>query len=372
VIERQKSMESTNDLQSKNRNIDLSIRILLIVGLFAWCGMIALPFLTPVLWGIILAITLHPLYSRLLKLMRGKKGLSSAITTALMLVILILPAVWLISSVVTSAGQFITSLDGHTLAIPPPQPSIADWPVIGKPVYGAWLLVTTNIEAAITQYSDEIIMVGESFLGAFGTVASSFVMLVLSIVISGVLLASSEDSEKWSAVLASKIAGERGGDFIDLIVLTIRNVARGILGVALLQFILAGAVLIAAKVPFAGLWALFVLLLAIVQLPAGLVGIPVMVYLYATREPLPATIWSGLLVVVTLSDNVLRPWLMGRGAPVPMLVIFLGAIGGMIVSGFIGLFTGAVILSLGYRLATIWLWGDTETEEPRSADLSAR
>jgi predicted PurR-regulated permease PerM len=116
-----------------------------------------------------------------------------------------------------------------------------------------------------------------------------------------------------------------------------------------------GAAFILAKVPFAGLWAVIVLLLAIVQLPAGIVGIPVIIYLFSTREPLPAILWSALIIVFSLSDNVLKPWLMGMGAPVPMLVIFLGAIGGMVMSGFIGLFTGAIILSLGYKLAQEWL-----------------
>ena len=140
-----------------------------------------------------------------------------------------------------------------------------------------------------------------------------------------------------------------------MIVLTIRNVAKGILGVAFIQFVLMGASLVFANVPFAGLWALLVLLFAIVQLPVGIVAIPVIIYLYSAREPLPATLWSVLILLFSMSDNILKPWLMGKGAPVPMLVIFLGAIGGMIMSGFIGLFTGAIVLSLGYKLVTLWL-----------------
>ena len=126
---------------------------------------------------------------------------------------------------------------------------------------------------------------------------------------------------------------------------------------ALIQFVLCGASFILADIPFAGLWALLVLLFAIVQLPVGIVGIPVIIYLFSAREPLPAILWSVLILVFSMSDNILKPWLMGKGAPVPMLVIFLGAIGGMIMSGFIGLFTGAIVLSLGYKLMNIWLHG---------------
>jgi predicted PurR-regulated permease PerM len=352
-----------NGVMVETKTIDMSVRILLIVILFAWCGMIIFPFIMPLLWGVILAIALHPLYNKLLKIVRGKKSFASILTTAIMLLILIIPAVWLIASVVESAGQFITSLRDNTLVIPPPKASVADWPVIGKPVYNAWLAVTSNLGATIEEYSDQLIKVGEKFLGAFKSVAVSFLMLLISIIISGVLLAGSDKSEKSISSFALRIGGKRGEEFIDLIVLTIRNVAKGILGVAFIQFILLGTVFIIAKIPFAGLWALFVLLFSIIQLPAFIVTVPVIIYLYTVREPLPATLWSVLIILAGLSDNFLKPWLMGRGAPVPMLVIFLGAIGGMIMSGFIGLFTGAIILSLGYKLVTIWLGthkGDTE------------
>jgi predicted PurR-regulated permease PerM len=348
----------------ESKSIDLIIRIMLIAVLFVWCIMIILPFVIPVLWGIILAITLYPLYKKLLNLLKGKKVLASTITTSILLILLIVPLVWLISSVVDSSRQFITSLREHTLVIPQPKTSVADLPLIGEPVYNTWLMLTTNIEGVIKQYSDQIIAAGDKFLGAIKSVASNFVLLIFSIVISGILLASSEKSEKSMMSLAGRIGGAKGTEFIDLIVLTIRNVAKGILGVAFIQFILLGAAYVIAGVPFAGLWAIFVLLLSIVQLPSGIVSIPVMIYLFTVREPLPAVLWSVLIIVLSLSDNILKPWLMGMGAPVPMIVIFLGAIGGMIMSGFIGLFTGAIILSLGYKLATIWMDGGSQEAIP--------
>ena len=357
-------MDNEHGFLHENRSIDLSIRILIIVALFAWCIMIILPFVMPVLWGVILAITLYPLFQKLNVLFRGRRVLASAITTGILLLLLIIPSVWLISTVVESAIQFINSLREGTLIIPPPKPSVADWPLIGEPVYNAWLSVTTNLEATILKYSDQIIKYGEKFLGALTNFTSGVLMMLLSIIISGVLLASSGKSEKYAMSFASRIGGSRGEEFINLIVMTIRNVAKGILGVAFMQFILLGATFIIAKIPFAGLWAIIVLLLAMVQLPAGIVGIPVIIYLYTTREPFPATLWAVVIILFSLSDNFIKPWLMGMGAPVPMLVIFLGAIGGMLMSGFIGLFTGAIILSLGYKLATIWMEGGIEEKSP--------
>jgi predicted PurR-regulated permease PerM len=353
-----------SDMHGERKSIDLTIKLLLMVILLAWCVMIILPFVIPILWGIILAITLYPLYKGLLGLLKGKKALSSSITTGILLVLLILPFIWLVSSAVESGKQFILSLRENTLVIPPPNPRVAEWPVVGEPLYNAWKMLTTNIEVAIKTYSEQIILIGDKFLGAIKSVASNFLMMILSIIISGIMLASAEKSGKSAVSFATRLVGRSGEEFVQMIVLTIRNVAKGILGVAFIQFALVGACLILAKVPFAGLWALFAFLFAIVQLPVGIVAIPVVIYLYTVRDPGPATLWSVLIIIFSMSDNFLKPWLMGKGAPVPMLVIFLGAIGGMIMSGFIGLFTGAIILSLGYKLAMIWLKGADQKLQP--------
>jgi predicted PurR-regulated permease PerM len=358
-----KNNANSNDSHNKeSRSIDLTIRLLLIILLLAWCVMIMLPFLIPILWGVILAITLFPVYQKLVKLLKGRKALASSLITGLLLILLIAPLVWLISALIKSSTEFIAALRDQTPVIPPPNPAVADWPLVGKPIYSAWQSITTNLESALLQYRDQIILVGNKLLGAVKSVASSFIMMILSIVISGIMLTQTEKSEKSSVNFATRLMGSDGNEIISMIVLTIRNVAKGILGVAFIQFALMGAAFILANIPFAGLWALVVLLFAIVQLPVGIVAIPVIIYLYSAREPLPATLWSVLILLLGLIDNVLKPWLMGKGAPVPMLVIFIGAIGGMIMSGFIGLFTGAIILSLGYKLATTWLQGDSKDE----------
>jgi predicted PurR-regulated permease PerM len=349
--------------QREKQSIDLTIKLLLIVLLLAWCVMIILPFLIPILWGSIMSITLFPLYTRLLRLLKGRKGLASSIITAILLIILIVPFVWLVSSIVGSASDLLKALRENTLVIPPPNPKVANWYLIGEPLYNGWKNLNLNLEATILKYSTQLISVGDRFLGVVKSVASNFILLLLSMVISGIFLVNTEKSHKSAISFANRLTGKGGEEFIQMIVLTIRNVAKGILGVAFIQFVLMGAVLIAANVPLAGLWALLVLMFAIVQLPVGIVAIPVIIYLYSAREPLPATIWSVLLLLFGLLDNVLKPWLMGKGAPVPMLVIFLGAIGGMIMSGLIGLFTGAIILSIGYKLTQMWLSGSMQDNQ---------
>jgi predicted PurR-regulated permease PerM len=354
------------DPDSEHRTIDTVLKLALIALLLAWCAMILLPFVIPVLWGIILAVTLFPLYTRLLKIVKGKKGLSATLITLILLALLIIPSVWLISSIVENARELIASIRDHSLVMPPPKPEVADWPIVGKPIYAAWQMLSTNIETAIQTYRDKLLIVGDKFLGIIKSVASSFFMLIVSVIISGILLTGSDKSETSTITFAKRLVGKSGDEFVKMIVITIRNVAKGILGVAFIQFVLMGTALIVAKVPFAGLWALAALLFAIVQVPVGIVAIPVVIWLYSALEPFPATLWSILIILISLSDNFLKPWLMGKGAPVPTLVIFLGAIGGMIMSGFIGLFTGAIILSLGYKLATMWLEGGSMEQTPES------
>jgi predicted PurR-regulated permease PerM len=110
-----------------------------------------------------------------------------------------------------------------------------------------------------------------------------------------------------------------------------------------------------AHVPFAGLWAIVVLILAILQLPTVIVILPVIIYLFSVKALMPAILWTVALLAIGLSDNVLKPLLMGKGSTVPMLVIFLGAIGGFMFSGLLGLFTGAIVLSIGYNLMVYWI-----------------
>ena len=144
-------------------------------------------------------------------------------------------------------------------------------------------------------------------------------------------------------------------DMASIAALTIRNVVKGILGVAIIQSILAAIGFIAAGIPAAGLWVLCCLILAIVQIGTLPVAIPVIILAWNGDSTLTATLFTIWMIIVSVSDNILKPILLGKGAPAPMLVVFLGAIGGFILSGFIGLFTGAVVLSLGYKLFEVWM-----------------
>jgi predicted PurR-regulated permease PerM len=350
-------MYNTQDsnASTEKKTIDLFIKLILVASLIAWSLMIVLPFVMPLLWGVILAISLYPLFKMLLNLFKGKKAITSSIITIVLLCILLVPSIFMITSLINEIKGLKEAIDSKALVIPPPDAKVAKWPIVGKKIYDAWSLLNTNLESAVVKYKEQIISAGQKFVGALRGLFSNIMMFSLSIIIMGVLLNYADAVKRAIKVFMKKLLGNNSEEYTMVIIQTVRNVAKGILGVAFIQFVIMGICFVLAGVPFAGVWALLVFLLALVQLPGALVAIPVIIYIYSVKEPLPATIWAVVILICGLSDNVLKPLLMGKGAPVPMLVIFLGALGGFMLSGFIGLFTGAIVLSLTYKLAGLWM-----------------
>jgi predicted PurR-regulated permease PerM len=146
--------------------------------------------------------------------------------------------------------------------------------------------------------------------------------------------------------------------------LTVRSVAAGVLGVALIQALILGVGFFFAGVPAAGVLAVLILFLGILQLPAIIITIPVIAWIWGTGDgsTVMNSIWSVYLIVGGFSDGILKPMLLGRGVDAPMPVILIGALGGMVSAGIVGLFVGAVLLAVGYRLLMEWVARSEETE----------
>ena len=165
----------------------------------------------------------------------------------------------------------------------------------------------------------------------------------------------------------SRITGaDRGPEFVQLSTATIRAVAQGVIGVALIQAIAVGLTLLVAGVPFAGVLALVVLVLGIAQIPALLVTLPAIAYIWTTGHHGTgvAIVYSIVLFVAGLADNFLKPLMLGRGVDAPMPVILLGALGGMATAGILGLFVGATLLALGYQIFMSWVHGGAAVAKP--------
>ena len=354
----------------KSPLIDTILRIVVLFLLIAWCIGIILPFVEPVIWGAIIAVALHPFFAMVKRWVGNRNMLAGVLLTLLFLVILLLPTAWLLKSLIEGTQSLITQFKDQTLVIPPPGPSVAGWPLIGKPLSDIWLLASQSLESVIMTYREPLSKLGMTFLGPLGGFGKSLIMFFVSVIIAGVFLIKADASADFVRRLIRRLVGQRSDEILPVTGATIKNVAKGILGVAFFQFVAAGTVFLLAHVPLAGLWAFAVLVFAIVQLPSAIVIVPVIIYLFSVKELLPAILWAIPLVLIALSDNVLKPLLMGKGSSVPMLVIFLGAIGGFIFSGLIGLFTGAIVLSAGYNLMVHWI-GEAKPSRRGTPQLAA-
>jgi predicted PurR-regulated permease PerM len=343
------------------RTVEAVIRIAVIAALTGLCFVISQPFLVPIVGGAIIAVTVFRGYQILQAALDGRRILAAVLITASLLVMLVVPSVLLGDSLVSGVSKLAESFKSGNLSIPPPPDGVAGWPLIGQPIAKFWTLASNNMSEALRQAGPLLTGVGSWLLSAAQGAGFALLQLVLAIFISGAFLANSEAAGRMTRDVARRLAGERGLILTGVAEQTVRSVASGILGVALIQALLAGLGFLVAGVPGAGLLTLICLLSGVMQLGVVIVLIPVVIYLFSTAETATAIAFLIWAILVAPVDNILKPILLGRGVDVPMLIIFVGAIGGFLSWGIIGLFLGAVVLALGYKLFLTWLEQDDPT-----------
>ena len=348
------SIQPAPDKSHLSRALEVFIHLTLIVLLAATCFLILRPFIAVVAWGLTIAIAGYPAYRRLQKLLGGRRRFAAVLFTVLLLTVLIVPIALLAQTLIGGFQALAVRLHDGTLRIPPPPANIATWPIVGKRLDDLWCLASTNFAAALQSLAPLLRGAAAGLLAASAGVGVGVLQFFVSIVVAGFLLANSSQGASLSRKLAIHLFGDKGAQFEALAEATIRSVTTGILGVALIQSLFAGLGFLVVRLPGAGLWALVFLIAAVLQVGA-LVLIPAVIYVFATMGTAKAVAFLIWCIVVALMDNVLKPLLLGRGVPVPILVIFLGAIGGFMAMGIIGLFVGAIVLSVGYTLFLAWL-----------------
>jgi len=335
--------------------LETTIRIGLVLLLLVWCFQIVRPFITPILWGFILAVAVAPAYVRLRVVLGGRRKLAAAVFVVLGLALFIVPAVSLSGTMIAGLQDLARELHNGELRIPPPPERVAQWPLVGDRLSELWSLAANNLEDAAGRLAPQLKAVGAWLLSAAANVGFGILQFIFSMIIAGVFLANSAASQAGFERLMKRIAGTYGQRFVDLSESTIRSVATGIVGVALIQSTLAGVGLAVVGIPGAGVWALLALFLCIVQLGPTLVLLPAVIYVFSTATKAVAVTFMIWCLFVGLLDNFLKPLLLGRGVDAPILVIFVGAIGGFLSMGIIGLFVGSVVLVLFYTLLKSWV-----------------
>jgi predicted PurR-regulated permease PerM len=352
--------------------VEAAIRIGLIGALLLLCYRIMEPFLVPIAWAIILAVASWPGYKRLLALVGGRRVTAAVLFVVIALLVLLVPVTMLSGTVAQGAEWLAQSFEAGDIRVPA-APDLSHVPLFGAEMQSLWQDASTNLQDVLRTLEPQLKAIGSWLLNLATSAGVGLLHFVLAILIAGVLLAKSDVGRRAAQAIGWRLAGPRGLGFVRLAETVVRSVSRGILGVALIQAMLAGLGMLAAGVPMAGLWALVALLLAVVQIGAFPVLLPVMIYLFYTADLTTAVLFALWSLFVGSIDNVLKPMLLGRGASVPMPVIFIGAIGGFIAAGIIGLFIGAVVLALGYELFLAWLAevAPPGTEAPKATDVEA-
>ena len=351
----------------EGRLLDVLIRAGLILALAMLCYRIFSPFLVLMVWALILAITLYPLNQALARRLGGRSGWAATLITLLGIALIVVPTAVLVNSVGDSVQRLIEDVQQNTLQIPPPNARVADWPVVGERIFAVWERAYTDLPALIKSLQPKIGDLAKVALAMVAAIGVDILKFVAAFIIAGIVMAFGEGGDRASRAIFGRVVGpERGDEFTVLSVATIRAVAQGVIGIAFIQAILVGLCLLLAGVPLAGVLALVVLVLGIAQVPALIVTLPAIAYLwmsggYGTVE---AVVYSVLLFVAGMADNVLKPLMLGRGVDAPMPVILLGALGGMATAGILGLFVGATLLAVGYQIFMGWVAANPVARRP--------
>jgi predicted PurR-regulated permease PerM len=348
--------------------LDAVIRIGLVAFLVFACIQISAPFKNLLLWGLVLAVALYPLHRRVAMRVAGREGLAATLIVLSALLLLGLPTIVLSS---LFAGQMHAAYQAFTtdsVIIAPPDPSVAAWPLIGERVFAAWSAAATDLHAFLESLQPRLGKIVQSVLSTTAGTMRDVVLFLASLVVAGIMMAYGEPGERAAGRILVRITGHTDGRVQKLITATIRSVAIGVVGVAFVQALLLGVGFALAGIPVPGLLALVAMLLGIAQVPALVVTLPAIVYLWWGGDASVASNigWSVYLVVAGMSDNALKPLLLGRGVDSPMPIILIGVIGGMISAGMVGLFLGAVLLAVAYQVFMDWV-GRDEIERPAEA-----
>jgi predicted PurR-regulated permease PerM len=333
--------------------IDLAIRLGLLGLLSYWSFRVVAPFVTIALWSALLAVALYPLFNWLTRYFSA--GPAAALVSLLCLTIVVGPVTWLGFGMVTGIGFLATEFNTGEPIVPLPPEYVKSWPIIGERLYEVWALAANNMKVALAEVLPILKPVGGKLFGLAQSAFFGLLELLASIVIAGFLFPRGPQMVDALSSVLNRALNLRGRDLVDLVGATVRNVSRGVVGIALLQAFLAGVAFVSAGVPGASVLAFAALLLGVLQIGPAILFIPTIVWSWMTMETKGALLFTAYMVPVSLIDNVLRPFLMARGLMTPMPVIMVGVLGGMIAYGIVGLFFGPVILSVAWAVLAAWM-----------------
>ena len=342
---------STKDLTQ----VTLSIVIILVLMIGSiW---VFLPFVAALLWGTIIVISTYNFMLKLQGLLWNKRGLAVTVMVLIISLIVLVPILMVAGSIISNASQ----ITGWVSTLPELKTKPApEWltgiPFLGSQLEAAWIKITAlsddELMREIYPVMNDIIKWLIAQGGSFGRFLLYF---LITAIVCGILYSKGEIAVKGIRLFAIRLAGQRGDEMVTLAGQAIKAVTMGVVITALIQSVLGGIGLAVTGVPRAGLLTAVMFILGLTQIGALPVLVPAVIWKYSTGDPVWGTVLLVWTLIAGLSDNVIRPFLIKRGADLPILLIFAGVIGGLIAFGIIGLFIGPVILAVTYTLIKAWV-----------------
>ncbi|MGY8527460.1 AI-2E family transporter [Paracidovorax citrulli] len=352
------------------RLIEQLAAVLALVVLIGGTALVLAPFMTALLWGAILAFSSWRPYMRLTRLLHGRRVLAALICVVVSAVVLLGPFFYGAISLtgrlgdLADLGGFLDARNLATLRVPG---WIAQLPVIGERIVQAWQALVTS-EAAVWERLRQLVApVGHLLLAAGITIGSGLGQMALSVILAFFFYTQGEAALAWLHAGMQRIVGEQTDHLLSLVASTVRGVVYGVIGTAFAQGVLAGIGFWIAGVPSAGLLGFVTFFVSILPLGPPLVWIPVAIWLaHAGMGGWAIFIVAWGILVVGLSEQILKPLLIGKGTEMPLLWVMLGIIGGAMAFGLLGVFVGPTILAIAYALLRDWSLGTAgEDARPR-------
>jgi predicted PurR-regulated permease PerM len=324
------------------------------------------PFVAALTWGATIAVATWPVLLRLQSWLGGRRGAAVTVMTTVLLLILVVPLYFAISTIVENADEIVGwSKSLATLKLPELPEWVAALPVVGGKLATAWNQLATagaeELAKRLAPYGREIVL---GFVGQVGNIGLLVVQFLLTVIITAILYANGETAARGVDRFARRLAGAQGENAVHLAGQAVRGVALGVVVTAILQSGAAGVGLAVVGVPFATILTAALFILCVAQLGPALILIPAIFWVYSRSGAIWGTGFLVWAIFCLTFDNVLRPVLIKRGADLPLLLIFTGVIGGLLAFGIIGLFIGPVVLAVAYTLLVDWVSaGDAPGQE---------
>jgi len=341
----------------RRRVIEIALALLLVLLLIAATFRILLPFAGALTYAIILATATSGPFERMAKLLRGRRRLAALLFGLIAAAITVVPLIYLsgaVADVVPVVQRWLDAASSHNI------PDLPEWvaglPLVGGKATEAWRKLQIEGLGVLEHYQPQLVAVGGWLVSLSLSLAGAVFEILLGVVIAAMMHASREGVVQPVSAVAAQLAGEEGSELLDAARRAIRGVAFGVIGTALLEGLLAWIGFAIVGVPGAVALAALTFFFAAIQIGPLLVWLPVALWLAANGE-IGWTVFLAVWGVVLLmgADNFVKPVLIARSGQLPMLVLFVGVIGGLAAWGFTGMFIGATTLAILWTVLQAWL-----------------